>query len=116
MSKVDEFLKSNIFSYHQILKNSMLKQIESNSLQMPGKQRKITTELCFFKNINARTRRQRRQLEYLIQEKMNFIYKDWNAYLKHQYPEIFKEAIEEKSKTQEKPRDFCTKFESIKIE
>jgi len=32
VSKVDEFLKSNIFSYHQILKNSMLKQIESNSL------------------------------------------------------------------------------------
>jgi len=71
----------------------MLKQIESNNLVLPGKERKLTTELCYFKNINARTKRQRRQLEHIIREKMNFVYKDWNCYLRLQYPELFDSQV-----------------------
>ena len=55
IEKVDSFLSGNICTYHNLVKNSILKQINSNENKI------IKSELCYFKNLNLRSSAHRKR-------------------------------------------------------
>ena len=58
MNQVDNFLRGNICTFHQIMKNSVLKQINKGNLLLHGGEAKsLKEELCYFKNLTTSTRR-----------------------------------------------------------
>ena len=92
---VDQFLFNNICTYHNIVKNSVLKLINSPEPQL------IKGEVCYFKNLNVSNVRQRKRmkLELAIRHKMQLLKKDWREFLKIDYPELFSgEDLEEEEK------------------
>ena len=88
MQEVDQVLRQNTCTYHHIIKNSIKKQVEQH--ESLNDAHPLQEQLCYFKNIQASTRRLRRQLEDSIREKMLILHADWSNFLKEQYPELFK--------------------------
>ena len=91
LGSVDSVLRSNICTYHQIVKNAARKQISSGDLfRQGGDGHLLEAELSYFRNLEATTRRQRRQLEWSIRQKLHILHSDWKTFLKIQYPELSK--------------------------
>ena len=88
MYGVDTMLRQSTCTYHHIVKNSIKKQVSI----LRGQDSYLQEQLCYFKNIQASTKRQRRELEDSIREKMNILHADWSNFLQQQYPELFKDA------------------------
>lgn len=87
MGQVDNYLKTIVCTFHNILKNSLLKSIQD---QRFGGSYDITHQLCYFKNINIQNKRQmkRQNLEKSIKERMQLMRKDQKQFLSKQYPEL----------------------------
>jgi len=62
----------------------------------------IQEQLCYFKNIRASTKRQRRQLEESIREKMLILHADWSSFSRDQYPELFNDVRHDNGESRQK--------------
>ena len=63
IQKVDDYLKKMICTFHNIIKNSLLQSINQEVIlhekqQEFGGTYDITHQLCYFKNLNIRNKRQ----------------------------------------------------------
>ena len=94
---VDKFLFNNICTYHNIVKNSVLKLINAQETPL------IKSEVCYFKNLNINRIKQRRsmRLELAIRQKMQMFKRDCKEFLKSGYPELFNAIKEEDDKDRE---------------
>ena len=99
--EVDKYLFNNICTYHNIIKNSILKMVDTSSLNLAGnllQDALIKSEVCYFKNIftqeveqalQSSKSRKRLRLEFQIKSKMQMLKRDWGEYLRTSYPELF---------------------------
>ena len=116
MCEIDTFLQSNICTYHQIIKNSVLKQVNSGDLF------RLEAELSYFRNLSTTTRRQRRQLELSIRQKLHILHSDWKTFVENQYPELSKSlaqselmTIENSSRLQQKNEFQTNKAKAVEV-
>jgi len=66
-----------IDTYHHIVKNSIHKQIQTSEVTLHQDVSAIRESVCYFKNIQAATKRQRRDREYQICQKMQSLHTEW---------------------------------------
>jgi len=95
INKADQHLKKMICTFHNIIKNSLLQSINQEVIlqqqqQEYGGSYDVTHQLCYFKNINIRNKRQmkRQNLEQSIKQRILLLRKDQKQFLTNQYPEL----------------------------
>jgi hypothetical protein len=93
-------LFNNICTYHNIVKNSVLKVIDLNSTQDLNL---VKSDVCYFKNLLSTSDglpvcsiklRKRMQLEYALRSKMQLLKRDWREFLRTNYPELFTQNVD----------------------
>lgn len=108
MFEVDKFLFNNICTYHNIIKNSILKMVEVNPTNSNADSL-IKSEVCYFKNIftedveqalKSVKSRKRLKLEFSIKSKMQMLKRDWGEFLRNSYPELFMSQVRNETSEQ----------------